>query len=56
MVGKVLKANDNPLADRVKEAIRDGAWSLVEFEDGVQLMVNRRHRFDKVREHDGGLL
>ncbi len=54
MVGKVLKASDNPLADRVRKelgiSLADAAWALVEFENGAKVVVSERDRFEKVRE------
>jgi hypothetical protein len=53
MVGKVIKTSDNPLAQQLKEEgvpIQAGPWALVEFENGMQLMVRDGMAFEKVRE------
>jgi len=53
MIGKVITASDNPLAQQLKHAglpIDAGPWALVEFENGAKLMVRDGMDFQKVRE------
>ena len=53
MVGKVIKRSDNPLAQKLKEEgvpIEAGPWALVEFENGMKLMVRMGMGFEKMRE------
>ena len=53
MIGKVIKASDNPLAQQLKHEgvpIDAGPWALVEFENGAKLMVRDGMDFQKVRE------
>ena len=53
MVGKVIKRSDNPLAQQLKKEgvpINAGPWALVEFENGMKLMVREGIQFDKIRE------
>ena len=51
MVGKVIEASDNIGAQqiRIETALPlDLAWALVEFENGAQMMLNPRSKFEKV--------
>ena len=44
---------NNPLAQQLREEgfpIQAGPWALVEFENGMKLMVREGIRFEKVRE------
>ena len=53
MVGKVVKRSDNPLAQQLREEgvpIQAGPWALVEFENGMKLMVRKGIQFEKMRE------
>ena len=53
MVGKVIKRSNNPLAQKLKEEgvpIEAGPWALVEFENGMKLMVRKGMGFEKMRE------
>jgi hypothetical protein len=51
MVGKVIKASDNVVAQQIRMETGlplDSAWALVEFENGAQMMLNPRSKFEKV--------
>ena len=54
MVGKVIKASDNIVAQEIRRETGlplDSAWALVEFENGAHMMINPRSRFEKVKVH-----
>jgi hypothetical protein len=53
MVGKVIKRSDAISAQKFKEEgvpIQAVPWALVEFENGLKLMVRKGMGFERVRE------
>ena len=52
MVGKVVMTRENQLARQLKDEgipIRASSWVLVEFENGMRMVIHSNMAFEKVR-------